>query len=358
MKVLVCPLNWGLGHATRCIPLIHELILQGHDISIASDGHPQALLKIHFPDLNHLELKSYDIRYSSGKSQILAMLISLPKIFRGVCRERKWINRTMKLEAFDMIISDNRFGLWHRKAKTIYISHQLMIKMPGLLKITEPMVWLGHRYFINRYDECLIPDFEGNENLSADLSHLYPLPKHARFIGPQSRFSLLKDISPDTHFEVVVLVSGPEPTRSNFEKEMLKRFRAYPGRVLVLRGLPALNNGALDKGCMDKGCMDDGCMDDGCNGEESIEGENGDSGTLSTANGKLRKSELQIMDHMEDERLAACLLGCRKIVCRSGYTTIMDLAILKCMARAEFHATPGQTEQQYLEFIHSREASQ
>ena len=194
MKVLVCPLNWGLGHATRCIPVIQEYIDKGHEVVIAADGHPESLLRGVFPALRFLHLPSYNIQYQKGNSQLWAMFVSLPRIFSGILKERKWIKKMMQEEKFNCIISDNRFGLWHKKAQSIYMTHQLMIKMPGWMKWAEPIVWLGHRFFITRYNQCLIPDFAGIPNLSGDLSHLYPLPANAVFIGPLSRFSDLKAI--------------------------------------------------------------------------------------------------------------------------------------------------------------------
>lgn len=314
MKVLICPLNWGLGHATRCIPIIQDYLLRGAEVVIATDGHPEALLRQEFPHLRFLHLPSYNIRYHKGNSQILAMLMSLPKIFRGILRERFWINQMMKTEKFDIILADNRFGLWHKDAETFYITHQLMIKMPKGLSGAEVFVWLGHRFFIQKYNHCLIPDYEGIENLSGDLSHKYPLPLHAQFIGPLSRFSN-QTATTESPYRTVGLISGPEPTRSIFENFITEKLSKHPNKSLILRGLP--------------------------------------SETENLPN----ISNLQFLNHVNTEEMANILIGAEKIYCRSGYTTIMDLEALKCLHKAEFFPTPGQTEQVYLATLHNKNST-
>lgn len=313
MKVLFCPLNWGLGHATRCIPLIRQHIEQGDEVIIATDGHPEALLRNEFPALRFLPLPSYNINYQAGNTQIFAMMKSLPRIFSGIIRERRWIQQMMKKEKFDCIISDNRFGLWHKDTRSIYITHQLMIKMPPILKWAEPLVWLGHRFFINRYNTCYIPDFESTKNLSGDLSHLYPLPKNARFIGPLSRFSSTNTFVEGT-YKIVGLVSGPEPTRTIFESYLIERLKTENCKSIIVRGLPS-NGTSLES-----------------------------------------TKKIDFLNHVQTSELTKLLLGADKIICRSGYTTIMDLHTLSCLHKAEFHPTPGQTEQEYLAKLHKKDS--
>lgn len=312
MKTLVAPLNWGLGHATRCIPLIQKLLSEGHEIIIATDGHPMELLKAAFPDLTYIELPSYPIRYNKGKSQLTAMLRSIPVILWGIIREHHQLKKIIREHQIERVISDNRFGLWNKHLHSTYITHQLMIKMPKGLGFMTPVIWLGHRFFINRFDVCLIPDFEGEDNLSGDLSHKYPLPRHARFIGPLSRFAELSSKTkntPDSTYDVVVLVSGPEPQRTIFEQQLIKRFKNTTERVLIIQGLPA----------------------------------NKTSGQIEETH-----ENMTILPHLDTSNLAGILLQAKKIICRSGYSTIMDLHALNCLDKAELIPTPGQTEQEYL----------
>jgi uncharacterized protein (TIGR00661 family) len=306
LRVLVCPLNWGLGHATRCVPLIRQYLNSGNEVVIAADGVSLEFLRTEFPELNTIFLPSYKIRYSKGKTQVWAMLRSLPAILYGIFSEHFWLKKLLKTEYFDLVVSDNRFGLWSKKTDCIYITHQLMVKMPKSLNWFEKPIWRFHRFFINKYNECLIPDFEGIENLSGDLSHKYPLPQNARFIGVLSRFSDIKIEKSNKIFEIVAIISGPEPQRTIFEKQIISKYEKSENKTLVVCGLP----------------------------------QNKISATT--------KENLTIVPHLPDNELAAYLIAATKIISRSGYSTIMDLHALNCLGKAEFIPTPGQTEQEYL----------
>ena len=310
MKILICPLNWGLGHATRCLPIICQLLEESHEVVIASDGFPLEFLRQQFPELRFMNFPSYKITYSSGKNQVFAMLKSLPGILTGILREHSQLNKILKSEHFDQVISDNRFGLWSKNTHCIYITHQLMIKMPKGLKWMEPLVRIMHRSFIQQYNECHIPDFEGLENLSGDLSHKYPLPQNAKFIGPLSRFKGVK-IIPDNEFKLLCIVSGVEPQRSIFELYLIEKYQNKNFKTLIVCGQPQ---------------------------KDTVERNVGN---------------VKLLSHLNDNKLAEYIVGSKKIVARSGYSTLMDLSILNCLDKAEFIPTPGQTEQEYLCTLHT-----
>jgi len=303
-------LNWGLGHASRCAPIINRLVNEGNNVTIVADGFPLEFLRQEFPQLSFIEYPSYPIHYSKGKSQIGVMLRCAPKILGKIVSEHRWLKKLLKSEYFDMIISDNRFGLWNKRIRSVYITHQLMIKMPKRLRFMEPVIWRFHRLFISKYDECWIPDYDGTKNLSADLSHKYILPSNAKFIGPLSRFSLLKNIVSNNEYNTVCILSGVEPQRSIFEKNLIKRFENASQKTLIIQGKPRK-----------------------------------EKQTQTTNN-------ITIVSHLETSELASVLLGAECIISRSGYSTIMDLEALCCLQKAEFIPTPGQTEQEYLAEIH------
>lgn len=307
MKILVCPLNWGMGHATRCVPIIQHLIDDGHTPVLVSDGYPLVFLRQEFPTLRTIEYPSYSISYSTGSSQIFAMLRSFPAILSGVIKEHFWLKRLLEQESFDQVISDNRFGMWSKKVHAIYISHQLMVKMPILLKPFEPFVWWLHRQIIHQYNEVWIPDFEDELlSLSGDLSHKYPLPKNAKFVGPLSRFALLTTLVPNTDYRFVAVLSGIEPQRSILERQLIELFKGCDFQTLIVRGLPVNNE-------------------------------------IWSTTGNVR-----LVSHLTTRALASVLLGAKVIVSRSGYSTLMDLKALNCLHKAELIPTPGQTEQEYL----------
>lgn len=309
MKVLVCPLNWGLGHATRCVPIIQQLLNEGHEPVIVADGFPLEFLKQTFPTLRTIVFPSYSVSYSTGKSQIGAILLSLPKIFWGIRREHIWLWHLLLSESFDQIISDNRFGMWNKNVHTIYITHQVMVKMPRTLKFLEYGVYLLHRAIIHRYNECWIPDNDLSD-LSGDLSGQFPLPKNAKFIGAQSRFQGMLGIQSVTTYKVVAVISGVEPQRTIFEKKVRDKYKNQPFSTLIVAGQPT------SLPCVQT-----------C-------------------------GNLTILPHVPDKELAAILKGATKIICRSGYSSIMDLVALDCLHKAELIPTPGQTEQEYLAFLH------
>ncbi|MDD4969037.1 MAG: hypothetical protein PHT07_06370 [Paludibacter sp.] len=309
MKILICPLNWGLGHATRCVPIIRQLMNEGHEPVLVSDGYPLAFLKQEFPTLRTIEYPSYSIYYASGKSQVGAMLFNFPNIITGIINEHIWLKNLLNREHFDKVISDNRFGMWNNRVHSVYITHQLMVKMPSGLKFLEPLVHAIHKGFINRYDECWIPDTKETPGLSGDLSHEYPLPQNAAFIGPLSRFQGMEKSEPTVDYDVVAVVSGVEPQRTIFEESLIARFRDAGHKTLLIAGLPQMEKKEKQIGNM------------------------------------------TIVSHLADIELASALLGAGKIISRCGYSTIMDLAALNCLHKAELIPTPGQTEQEYLMLV-------
>lgn len=305
-KILVAPLNWGLGHATRCVPLIQDYIAKGDEVVVVADGYPLEFLKQQFPALRFIEFPSYSVYYSAGKSQVGAMLFNLPNIITGIIREHFWLNDLLRSEHFDQIISDNRFGMWSQRVHSVYITHQLMVKMPENLKFLEPLVHQLHKAVIRQYDECWIPDRAENGGLSGDLAHKYPLPRHAKFIGTLSRFQGMENSASNSDYELVAVISGVEPQRTIFEDTLIHRYKNRSEKILIVQGLPQAEKKSKQIG------------------------------------------GIILVSHLPDDELAAVLLGAKKIICRSGYSSIMDLDALNCLRKTEFVPTPGQTEQEYL----------
>src|SRR5258705_2888645 len=188
-RVIVAPLDWGLGHATRCIPIIEELLNQHAEVIIAADGRAAQLLKEEFPQLAHVHLSGYKVRYSSSFSMVLSMAFQIPKIIFAIAREHAQLKKIIQQYQPHIVISDNRYGLWNKKIYSVFVTHQLMVKCPKPLSFLEPILHRVILSFVNRYNECWIPDVEEEENISGDLSHQYPLPANAKYIGWLSRFN-------------------------------------------------------------------------------------------------------------------------------------------------------------------------
>lgn len=322
---LIAPLNWGLGHASRCVPIVRQLLAEGNRVTLAGDGESLALLRTHFPDLPVLHLPKLNLRYSKGTSQVGMIFRSLPHILHWMWQDHRTLQQILSYQHFDVVISDNRFGLWGgrkkkdevRSTKHIYITHQLMVKMPKGWRWAEPIAHWLHSRIIRKYNECWIPDYAGDgqrtayakdkeqRTLSGDLAHKYPLPKNARFIGPLSRFSCigLPSCGGDGR-GTVALLSGLEPHRTLLEKELLEQYQDQ--ELLLIRGK------VNEPFC------------------------------------KIQRGKITIVPHLSDAELVPALLSAEKIIARSGYSTIMDFAALGVLHKAELIPTPGQTEQEYL----------
>ena len=386
-RVLVAPLNWGLGHATRCVPIIRGLLAEGHKVVIAADGYPLRFLRREFPHLEWVEFEGLKVEYSDSESQVGAMLRQLPSFLRGIWREHKELKRIVEAYNIDVVVSDNRFGLWCRDAYSVYMTHQLMVKMPRGLQWMEMCVWRLHRWFIKHYDECWVPDVEGEDNLSGDLSHKYPLLKNTRFIGVLSRFSAEKveweDVRVEAEaldlkerYDVVAVLSGPEPHRSNLEFEIASMHNAQPtvlsnSEKCIMHNLtPSASLVPLRQGD-NSGVAEVACKEEGENIGKLLTPSalrarppktGGQYGAL---NPKLlivqglpaddlrlaeHKDGVDYIPHLPTGLLQWYMQEAKEIVCRSGYSSIMDLCTIG--RKAHLIPTPGQTEQIYLAEIH------
>ncbi len=306
-KILFACMDWGLGHATRSVPLIKQLQQEGHHVTLASAGSALTFLKNYFPELKCLEKPAYNIRYSSRFSVTTMLFFQSSSFFKTINSEKKWLKKAITNFGFEEIYSDNCYGLYNQNVPSTIITHQLMVKCPSGLKFLESFLHRKIISYTNKFTRCWVPDYEGENNLSGDLSHKYPFPKNVLFIGPLSRF--IKPVDEITEFEYAfcAILSGPEPSRTQLENHCLFLFKNIDKKCLIIRGLPENEK------------------------ELVVEG-------------------IDIYNHLNDEEFSDKVRKSAKIICRSGYSTIMDLKVLG--KRAVFIPTPGQTEQEYLAFLH------
>ena len=302
-RVLVVPLDWGLGHATRCIPVIRSLLAEGAEVWLAGEGAQEKLLREAFPALPFLPLKGYRVRYArTARGFAWKMLLQWPRLKRTLRMEHQWLQAMVSQYGFRAVISDNRYGLYHSAIPTVLITHQLSIRSP-LGEWAGKLIQRTNYSYINRFSQCWVPDHAGPENLAGLLSHPQSLPQTpVTFTGPLSRFSQEEKADPKTH--LLVLLSGPEPQRSLLEELMIREISQYNGSVTLVRGLP------------------------------------GHATHLPSTEMIRCYNHLPAADLQEEMKKASL------VIARSGYSTLMDAAILgkKCL----FIPTPGQTEQEYL----------
>jgi len=299
-RILVIPLDWGLGHATRCIPIIKELILQNIAVFIVADGNNYILLKREFPSTVFLRYKGYEIKYSRDKKFFsLKLFLQFPKVSWRIYRENKWLKNVIKKYSIDAVISDNRFGMFTKKIPCVYITHQLHIETGN--QFSDLIAQKIHYYFIKKFDQCWVPDLEIN-GLGGKLSHPQKMPPNTSYIGPLSRFQ--STTYTDTSFDLLILISGPEPQRTIFENKIVSQLKDFDGKAIFVRGLPS--------------------------GDKQLPNFN----------------RLQIYNHLPSKELNEMIIKSKMVISRSGYTTVMDLAALK--KKAILVPTPGQSEQEYL----------
>ncbi|TYP77182.1 glycosyltransferase [Aquimarina intermedia] len=297
-KVLIAPLNWGLGHATRCIPIINALIKEGLTPVIASDGAALNLLKKEFPDTETKELPSYNIEYSKTANTFkLKMVLNSPKIVRAIKAEKKAIEELVAKDHYHGIISDNRLGVRHRNVPSVFITHQLTVLSGKTTALSTKI----HNKYIKKFDVCWVPDMADSPNLSGVLGH----PKKAKlpvtYLGPLSRFCY-QDLPKE--YDIMVLLSGPEPQRTLLENKLFKEFTQSDKRIVFIRGL------------------------------------------IEETHKTYHKDNITVHNFLTGKNLQNTINSSGLIISRSGYTTVMDLA--KLNKRAFFIPTPGQSEQEYL----------
>ena len=307
LNILVCPLDWGLGHASRDIPIIREFFKRGHNVIVAGSKSTIELLRNEFPNIEYEPFSSLKITYPIKGSMAFHLFKLFPKMLFSIKKEHCHLKKIIKKYNIDLVISDNRFGLWSKSAYSIFITHQVMIKMPKSLQFAEYIIYRINRFFIYKYNRCWIPDNENMPYIAGDLSHKYSLNGKTSFVGLLSRFSEEKNNEVNNSaekFEIIAIVSGPEPQRSNFEKILLHQMQQLSCKCLLVKGTPTEIQ------------------------EQSI------------------INNVVVISHLNTSQMRNAINNSNYIISRSGYTTIMDLIALK--RAAILVPTPGQTEQEYL----------
>src|SRR5690606_16753282 len=230
-KILVAPLNWGLGHATRCIPIINALLEEGFEPVIASDGSALNLLKNEYPGMAFRELPGYNIKYSSSGLFFRSKLFSqTPHILKTIIAEKKLTAQIIKDEKINGIISDSRWGVHNEEVPSVFITHQINV-LSGFTTRLSSMI---HKKYIRKFDECWVPDNAEDLNLSGRMSHLKNNRLNLKYLGILSRF---KKQELPVKYDMAVILSGPEPQRSILENIMNDELKNSDLKILFVRGV-------------------------------------------------------------------------------------------------------------------------
>lgn len=305
MKVLVAPLDWGLGHATRCVPVIREFLRLGAEVEIAVVKANAAFFRGAFPKLRQRLAPSYNIVYPKHGYNMGLWLVKNGAHLKSVMAfEHQYAEEMVERHHYDVLFSDNRFGFYSKKAKSIYMTHQRRIAFPPMLAAFEPLGILWHSSVMKHFDEVWVPDLPEAPGYAGGLSHVGRKPRPIKFVGALSRFSLGLNLFPDgslPHYKFVAVVSGVEPARGRFEKHLKEVFSKIPGRHAIIQGRPAAGLKSWTEGNTD------------------------------------------YFTHLPDNQFAQVVRSADWVVSRGGYSTVMDMAVLA--AKCVFVPTPGQYEQ-------------
>jgi uncharacterized protein (TIGR00661 family) len=300
-SVLITPLDWGLGHATRCIPIITEFLKRGCKVSIATSEGALQLLKKEFPQLTFFELISYKAEYASDDRLLTKLFFQSFKFMAAIRKEHQQLKQLLKEHRFDLIISDNRFGCYSEDVKSIFITHQINFIFKPSMKCAENIINYWNQQKIKKFDHCWVPD-SPDQKFSGELSTPNGLP--VSFVGALSRFKKSKDTS-EKKYDLLALISGPEPQRTIFEKIIKAQAVGFNKRILLVRGKP-------------------------------------EEGKIISAEGLISE-----VGHLKTDELQQAIEISECIICRSGYSSVMDLATMG-VTKIIFVPTPGQPEQVYL----------
>ncbi|MBO4873701.1 MAG: hypothetical protein J5542_00115 [Bacteroidales bacterium] len=299
-KILVAPLDWGLGHASRCVPIVRFFIANGFEVVLGGGGDSLRYLCTRFPELTYVELPSARMTYGRRGMVSLPFLFSMFRFASNIRREHRALEKIISDYSIDYVFSDNRLGLYSEAVPSFYMTHQLNFDNGFLNRSAARMMKRLHLRYINKYRYCLVPDVDGEMSLSGKMSNTDLSVKH---IGPLSRFYGMKVAKVDEEFDLLLL-SGVEPQRTVLENIFIKKYSSMPNaRLHIIRGVPSGDEISLPA---------------------NITSENNPS----------------------DERIASLIVSAHRVFCRSGYSSLCDLAALG--RRAVLVPTPRQPEQEYL----------
>lgn len=299
-RILLTPLDWGLGHATRCIPIVRELLRRECTVFIAGSGDSLSLLKNEFPQLLFFTLPAYQPVYPSGRNMLWTMILQVPKFIAVIKNEHLQVESIIEQNRIDLIISDNRYGCWSARIRSVFITHQLNILMPkGFGWLAKPVRFINER-LIKKFSHCWIPDYADEKmSLSGKLTRYNKSLLHqVTHIGPLSRFN--NTVEETCLYDIVCILSGPEPQRTIFENKVINQLRTSGLRYFLVKGIFSKE-------------------------QENVPNERA---------------------FLNSEALQNVISQSSVVIARSGYSTLMDLTALG--KKGIVVPTPGQTEQEYL----------
>lgn len=305
LRILIAPLDWGLGHLTRSVPLMEYLVSLGCHVVFAGNESQRKYIAQILPKVALIHLDGYQVQYARTKFGFMPRLFAqMPRVFRCIKNEHQWLKNVVVEHRIDGIISDNRYGLYHTTVPSVILTHQLQI-LSGVHAKIDAVLRKIHYRLIERFTACWVVDIAEGDGLSGKLSHPKILPKvPTQYLGFLSQLHPFNHKNSSKDFVVLVLLSGAEPQRSILENLLWQKAIKSNLHIVFVAG----SNKA--------------------------------------------QAPSQIPAHISYHKrlvgkdLQAAFKAASVVVCRSGYSSLMDLLAMR--KKAILIPTPGQTEQEYL----------
>jgi len=295
-KILISPLNWGMGHVSRCIPLIHKLLQNQNSVFIACDDSQKNIFNQYFYEkVKFIDHAGYPFQFSGKGNYVMDLFFSMKKLMRRSKSELIEVDRFVKNFKIDIVISDHRYAFRSSTCQSIFMTHQLNL----------PIGWcqfpfkLYHKKQIKQFDFIWIID-NNTKSIAGKLARIGDY-KNAQNIGILSRFMLYKQQENKT--ENVLIISGP---------------KAYWSQLLLLFS-KELNSGEI----------------------QTILGPSESLKLIEKL--KLNQTFISSENWIQCDKV---LLRTKTIVGYIGYTTLMDVQVLNC--ESNLKPSAGQSEQEYL----------
>ena len=312
MKIIYSVCSWGLGHATRSLPVIRKLIDENNEITIISNGRSLELLKKEIgSNIEYINIPDYPMLLSENARQFMAKsIIYWPLFIRKMQSGLSKLTKMLETKKCDIIISDGRYDIYSKKIPSFFISHQMRIMNPLRIRMFETGSEIFNLFFFKRFRGVIVPDYK-EDSLSGDLSHNLKKidEKKIHYVGVLSDFQKKKR---KKDIDYLISISGPEPQRTLLEKKLLSQVDQLDGSIVITLGKTE-----------DKNVSDN--------------------------------ENILIYSFLTKEKRENLLNRAKLVVSRSGYSTIMDLAVIR--TKALMTPTPGQIEQEYLSQYHNNKGT-
>ncbi|WP_159038334.1 glycosyltransferase [Brumimicrobium mesophilum] len=297
------PLNWGLGHVCRTIPIIKWLLDNKNEIIICCDANQEQFYRNYFPEIWYVPHEGYPFKFNGNGNWTLDILKNIGSLHSFLKDEKRRVAELVEKFNPDLILSDQRFGFISKSVKSIIISHQLNLPVQKWNILAK--IW--NRILLSAFDEIWVPD-TASQKYSGKLSN--GKYKNKYFIGTCTRFcESKKEYQPNkkAQFRYLGIVSGPTPYNQQLLELLIEKLKQSSEKSTIIVPTELYHD-------------------------------------------QLKESNINIISAPNHVIFAQLLKNSKTVISRAGYTTIMDL--VETQNEAILIPTPGQVEQEYLYELH------